>query len=694
MRVLYEQVNQPNKFLVSATRLGGLHGYGAEGASAPLGGAVVGFTKAYKRERSAALVKAVDFEISRKTAAYADALIAETLYDPGVVEVGYRDEQRYTITLVEQSADYSEPKMTLDGTTVFLITGAAGSVTSAIVQDLASASGGIFYLLDLAALPSADDALVALYRESKDALKARLIEEARANGEKLTPVQIEKRIASVEREEAALRAVEAVQAYGGTAYYYSVNLLEGESLARIVNEIRARHGRIDVLIHAGGLEVSRSLPDKDPAQFDLVYDVKADGFYSLLWTAQGMPIGATVVFSSVAGRFGNAGQTDYSAANDLLCKITGSLKTWRPETRGIAIDWTAWGGIGMATRGSIPKIMEMAGIETLPPQSGVPTVRRELLTGGGEVVVGGKLGILTDEWDETGGLDTQKVQGTLMAANVKGAFLYGGLQIETTLDPNAQPFLYDHAMEGTPLLPGVMGTETFAEAAQVLAPDYAVRAVMHERFDSPFKFYRMEPQTLYINLLAYPVESGKLVAHAILSSKRQLANGATQEKVHFTAQVCLTAKPLEAPVVSFAPPDVLPISTEDIYRVYFHGPAYRVLAGAVVEDDTAVGLLAQPLPAATAPEEVPLIMQPRLIELCFQTAGIWEIRTKSVLALPMALDSVTTYRAPDGSVNLYAVVKAVDGGAHFDAWVVDEHGNVYVELLGYRTVQLPNRVAL
>ena len=81
-RMLYEQMNVSGAFLVSATRLGGLHGYGADGASAPLGGAVVGFTKAYKRERGTALVKAVDFEVSRKTAAYADALIAETLYDP------------------------------------------------------------------------------------------------------------------------------------------------------------------------------------------------------------------------------------------------------------------------------------------------------------------------------------------------------------------------------------------------------------------------------------------------------------------------------------------------------------------------------------------------------------------------------------------------------------------------------------
>ncbi len=38
-------------FLISATRLGGQHGYDEAGSGRTLGGAVTGFTKAYKRER-------------------------------------------------------------------------------------------------------------------------------------------------------------------------------------------------------------------------------------------------------------------------------------------------------------------------------------------------------------------------------------------------------------------------------------------------------------------------------------------------------------------------------------------------------------------------------------------------------------------------------------------------------------------
>ena len=75
MRALAEQVGTAGTFLVSATRLGGRHGYDADGATSVLGGAVTGFTKALSRERPDALVKAVDFAPSRKTAALADVLL-------------------------------------------------------------------------------------------------------------------------------------------------------------------------------------------------------------------------------------------------------------------------------------------------------------------------------------------------------------------------------------------------------------------------------------------------------------------------------------------------------------------------------------------------------------------------------------------------------------------------------------------
>jgi Polyketide synthase dehydratase/KR domain len=459
-----------------------------------------------------------------------------------------------------------------------------------------------------------------------------------------------------------------------------------------------------VLLHAAGIERSRSLADKDRREFDLVFDVKSDGFFNLLHAIGDMPLGATVAFSSIAGRFGNPGQTDYSSANDLLCKITSSFRTTRPATRGIAIDWTAWGGIGMATRGSIPKVMEMAGIDMLPPEAGVPLIRRELTEGGtrGEIVIGQRLGALLEEWDPNGGLDTSApevsgekrlVSAGPMIGKVTSSGLHSPITIETTLDPKVQPFLHDHQIDGTPVLPGVMGVEAFAEAALHMLPDWHVAEIENVNFLAPFKFYRSEPRTVTVEALIYPHGDG-LVGDCRLIGLRPLPNQAEpQRTAHFTARVRLTKRTPE--VVTTAPslPAGHIIEAADIYRLYFHGPAYQVLERAWWDGNRIVGLMAKGLPNNHHPSELPTLMAPRLIELCFQTAGVWEMGVQSRMGLPQHIDRVSVLRSPDlAEGRLYALVTPNQTQGSFDAEVVDAAGNRYVQLSGYRTVAVPGSI--
>jgi hypothetical protein len=389
--------------------------------------------------------------------------------------------------------------------------------------------------------------------------------------------------------------------------------------------------------------------------------------------------------------------------------MSSALRRARPETRALAIDWTAWGGIGMATRGSIPAIMAAAGIEILPPEAGIPTVRRELVAGGGsgEVVVAGKLGVMGAELDETGGLDAAKTRAALaarrrplvMVGDVKAARLYGGLLVETTLDPREQPFLLDHRIEGVAVLPGVMGTEAFAEVASVLCPGWHVAAIEEETFLLPFKFFRDQPATMHLSAVASPAGVGEVVVRAVLRSivqpKPELP---AQERIHFRSRVRMRREEPEKTRVSFRKPAArsLSIAKGPIYGVYFHGPAYQVVEKAAVEDRSVVALMADGLPPGIAPTSAETITAPRLLEACFQTAGLWLLARKETMALPTSLERAVFRRRPEEAKDrrLYVEVDVRNDGEAFDARVVDEQGLVYVELASYRTVALPERRTL
>jgi len=414
-----------------------------------------------------------------------------------------------------------------------------------------------------------------------------------------------------------------------------------------------------------------------------------------------MPLKASVVFSSVAGRFGNGGQADYSAANDLLCKITSSFRTSRPETRGIAIDWSAWGGIGMATRGSIPKMMELAGIDMLPPEAGIPIVRRELTTGGtrGEVLIAQRLGVLLNEWEESGGIDQEAkvVAQAPMIGRIAKASVFNAITVETTLDPALQPFLHDHQIDGTPVLPGVMGLEAFAEGAHCLAPGWQVEAIDDVEFLAPFKFYRNEPRTVTTKVVVTP-SGTSLLANCKLIGSRVLANQAEpQLTTHFTGQVRLTKQMAAgAPALKLGTPSGSLIEAGEIYGLYFHGPAYQVLERAWWDGERVIGLMATGLRNNHHPADLQSLIDPRLVELCFQTAGLWEMGVRGRMGLPRHLDRVSLF-LPEQELKdarLYAIVTPDASGESFKADVVDKDGKRYVHLDGYRTVAIPDALPI
>ena len=161
------------------------------------------------------------------------------------------------------------------------------------------------------------------------------------------------------------------------------------------------------------------------------------------------------------------------------------------------------------------------------------------------------------------------------------------------LDPSRQPFLYDHRIDGTPVLPGVMGMEGFAEASHALLPGWHLSALEDVDLQAAFKFYRDEPRTLELHALLRDGGEGTIVADCRLIGRRALPGRGEEETVHFTGRARLTKAPPPAPQGRESPSasarESGEVDREAVYRVYFHGPAYQVLERAWRANGAIVG---------------------------------------------------------------------------------------------------------
>ena len=219
------------------------------------------------------------------------------------------------------------------------------------------------------------------------------------------------------------------------------------------------------------------------------------------------------------------------------------------------------------------------------------------------------------------------------SARSSASGLYSGLTMETTLDPNAQPFLHDHQIDGTPVLPGVMGIEAFAEAALCMLPDWHIEAIEEVNFLAPFKFYRR--RAAHGNHSSAIMHSQRRFGDCRLPTDRQphapqSDRAAGDHALHRprAADQAAAASRFTADSSRDCRAEAV-VEAADIYRVYFHGPAYQVLERAWWDGNRMVGLMARSLPDNHRPADLPTLMAPRLIELCFQTAGSWEWACKA-----------------------------------------------------------------
>ncbi|MFT7623722.1 MAG: acyl transferase domain-containing protein/acyl carrier protein, partial [Myxococcota bacterium] len=357
--------------VMAATAFGGAFG---RSSSAHAAGGISGLIKTVGKEYPDVRAQVVDLDPSEEPAALAAHLYAELLSGGSLVEVGYQGEARHILNVVAQPAEAPNGGARALGTdAVVLITGGARGITARVAIELARRFQCTLELVGRSPEPgAAEDAATA------DIADGPGLRKLLAGQGELKPRGIEREVRRILAERQMRATFAAVRAAGGHVRYHAVDVRDRRAFGALVEDVYARHDRLDGVIHGAGVLEDKLIEHKTSDSFSRVFDTKVCGAQTLAETLRA-DVGFVVFFSSVSGAFGNRGQVAYAAANDALDKLAVELDQ-RLAGRVLSINWGPWGGTGMVTP-ELEREYARRGIGLIEPVGGVEAFVDEITDG-------------------------------------------------------------------------------------------------------------------------------------------------------------------------------------------------------------------------------------------------------------------------------------------------------------------------
>ena len=473
---------------------------------------------------------------------------------------------------------------------VVLASGGARGITAACISHLAEQCPLTIVILARTSLSNRAEQFAEFGPEQWIEEKNRIVDRMKRSGEALTPVKVEKELAALQAEAEVFRHIRKLRGLGSEVVYRPLDIRDRDAVDKAVRQVAETCRRVDVVIHGAGIDVSRALRSKSLKQMENVVSVKVQGMRNMIEALErhGMPPRRIVGFGSVAGRFGNMAQVDYSAANDglshLLRKADRDL-----DSKVSIIDWAPWSEIGMATRGSVQQSLESAGIDFIPPQKGAELLAQDLgrSSGACEVMVAGKLGpFASDAFTLPGSTDFSGLQFAGQQGRVVSILPGEYLRAELTLDPS-HPLLNHHRIDRAVVLPGVGGMEIMRTAAALLNPEAADAVFEDLSFVSPLKIFKDDPFLAEVEVIRAPSETeGQSSSyHARIFSWFVDRNGQKvgSARLHHECRLAV-GRADSSPSVDFTDwKESMWIADQDLYSVFFHGPGFKFLDHVIIE---------------------------------------------------------------------------------------------------------------
>ncbi|WP_166830410.1 type I polyketide synthase [Thalassoroseus pseudoceratinae] len=387
------------------------------------------------------------------------------------LEVSWHTGRRQVVRAVPQTVPSSRREIRRGGT--WVCTGGARGVTAYVLKELAPRYDLKLHLIGTAPAPNFPPHWREWRESNRQQIKAEVMRQARESGENS--------VRAWQDTEKALEIDKTLQELadlGVTAVYHSCDVADRSQLAETLAEVRKQSGPIHGILHGAGIGRDARFDRKDMRKVQQCIRAKVDGALAMMELTATDPIEQFVGFGSISGRFGANGHTDYSLSNDMLAKLVGWYRSQRPDVAAVAFHWHAWDDCGMAVKPETRLALEMIDMQFMPAREGVEHLINELLANTPEPEV-----LITDERyyrvfnpAETRAMEwypnprpprlsvdwCPMLERSLTAGTDSGS-------VKLTVYPKRDPFLVEHRVQDTPVMPLAVGVEILCEAAMCAA---------------------------------------------------------------------------------------------------------------------------------------------------------------------------------------------------------------------------------
>ena len=255
-----------------------------------------------------------------------------------------------------------------------------------------------------------------------------------------------------------------------------------DEAARVgIRDAQQRLGPVTAVMHAAGVNRPQRIADLSEQEILATWQTKVGGLQNLLSALEGQPIKLVVTFGSIIAHSGLPGEAHYGLANEGMSRVAVEYGAAHAHCRCVALEWSVWSEVGMGENLGSVQALSRQGIAPIAPDRGVELLVQTLESDfAGAVILSGRVPSVPTIERERQPLPLLRFVETTRV-HFPGIELVTDAAIATATDP----YLEDHVVGGTRLLPGVMALEAMAQNAHALAGTPGPNAVDNVEFDYP-----------------------------------------------------------------------------------------------------------------------------------------------------------------------------------------------------------------